>query len=261
MDRLARTSWPAALLTLALGQGALLGVGAAPAVAAEDYDYGRAGFGAWTIPVPLDVQAQQDLVPGQGVLVVFVRPGGTASEMGVQPGDVLTSLNNTPVSNRHDIREVIGAVQPGDAATAGVITPDGTQAQLSGTFQERPNRWPGAGAGFGPGPGPVAGPGGPPPGFDPQAEMMEQRHELLAEQIAMSTIQDLLTQLRDRLLPMSWPSGAWQVQFTLAHAPAPAVLVATPSAPTSVAEVPASAADAAAPAWAVHGELTIGAQP
>jgi len=261
MDRLRRTAWSRPPMRLmALGLGAVLGTGAMPALDAEDYDFGHAGFGAWTIPVPLDVQAQQDLVPGQGVLVVFVRPGGTASDMGVQPGDVLTSLNNTPVSNRHDIREVVGSVQPGDAATAGVITPDGTQSTLSGTFQERPNRWPGAGAWSGP--APVAGAGGPPPGFDPQAEMMEQRHELLAEQVAMNTIEGLLDELRARLAQMPWPDGAWQVQFTLTH---PGPHRAAPPAVADATSVAATAApmitDGAAPAWAMHGELSIGSRP
>jgi len=262
MRRCRRPVRPPALRRQALGLVGLglgLGLGAVPTLHADDYDFGRAGFGAWTVPVPLDVQAEQDLVPGQGVLVVFVRPGGTASSMGVQAGDVLTSLDNTPVANRHDIREVIGAVQPGDAATAAVIQPDGTQATLSGTFQERPNRWGGAG-GFGANAAapPGAGAGGPPPGFDPQAELMEQRHELLAEQIAMNTIQGLLDELHVRLAQNPWPTGAWQVQFTLAHRPH-AVLRATPATGPVLASTPLAQDDAAA--WAMHGELSVRSRP
>ena len=263
------------LSALGLGVAVTVGlaVGAAPRVHADDYDFGRAGFGAWTVPVPLDIQAEQDLVPGQGVLVLFVRPGGTASTMGVQAGDVLTSLDNTPVANRHDIREVLGAVQPGDAASAAVIQPDGTQATLTGTFQERPNRWRGAGAfGAGAGAPPGAGGGAPPPGADPQAELMEQRHELLAEQIAMNTIQGLLAELHGRLAQSSWPTGAWQVQFTLAHpapsapsapsaSPAPAALSAASGAPAGDDTTPLAAAPDDGAAWAMHGAFTLQSRP
>ena len=261
----ARTTAARARRLVALGLGAGLASGVGATLAADDYDFGRAGFGAWTVPVPLDVQAAQDLVPGQGVLVVFVRPGGTASSMGVQPGDVLTSLDNTPVANRHDIREVLGSVQPGDAASVAVIQPDGTQATLTGTFQARPNRWPGAG-GFGQGPGA----GGPPPGVDPQAELMEQRHELLAEQIAMNTIQGLLDELHARLAAEPWPTGAWQVQFTLAHPRAQAAVHVTSAMTAGAAATgdatTASPSAAARPrdeghSWAMHGALDLASHP
>jgi hypothetical protein len=200
---------------------------AAP-LAAEGYDYGNAGFGAWTIPVPLDLQAQQDLQPGQGMLVIGVRPGGTASTLGIQPGDVLTSLNNAQISSRHDIREVVLSAQPGDAAQASVVTPDGTSESFSGTFQARPQRpaWMGAfGAGAGPGPGPGAAAGLPAVDaamaalWDPQNLIAQQREELLAEQDALGTIQGLITRLRSDLAAAGAATGAWQLHYALTPPP------------------------------------------
>jgi serine protease Do len=53
-------------------------------------------------------QQQYDLLPGQkGALVVLVAPDTEASERGVQPGDVITSVDGTPVSSPGDVETLI----------------------------------------------------------------------------------------------------------------------------------------------------------
>src|ERR1700744_4183189 len=76
----------------------------------NDYPVGAARFGAFLVPVPLDVQAADDLVPGQGMLVVATRPGGTAASLGLQSGDVVTNLNGTAINHWGDVRAVVRGV-------------------------------------------------------------------------------------------------------------------------------------------------------
>jgi hypothetical protein len=115
-----------------------LGLGPASAADdANDYDRNLAAFGAWGHPVPLDLQAQDGISPGEGIVIRWVRPGGPAAQMGLQPGDVLTSLNGNPINSRMDLRNTVIANAPGSAATAVVIHPGGDVAVLDGTFGER----------------------------------------------------------------------------------------------------------------------------
>jgi len=114
--------------------------------AAADVDYdelGRAGWGGRVIPVPLETQAERDLVPGQGGLVVRVRPGSTADRLGIQPGDIVLSINDRPIATRRDIRDLMATVKPGDDARVTVITAQGTVRQLDGDFHKRLPRPPG----------------------------------------------------------------------------------------------------------------------
>jgi len=158
---------------------------AAAAVDDEGYPMGKAGWGAFAIPAPLSVQAERDLLPGEGVVVVHVRPDGTADKLGIQRGDVILSINDTPISNRRDIRNLMTTVTPGDAAHVAVVRGSGATSTLHGIFQERTPRPPGAPPwnGFRP-------PGeGRPGGFmleDPDAVIDRQYEELLNERKALA---------------------------------------------------------------------------
>jgi hypothetical protein len=166
---------------------------AAPALvraADDEYAIGRTRLGAFTIPVPLDVQAANDLTPGEGRLVVFVRPGGTADTMGLHPGDVLLTLNDAPISTWRDIRDVVSSVQPGDAAHALVSTAQGS-AQRDGTFQPRQPRPPGM-PWFGGQPGWGAG-GAPAPPMSAQ----EQIEAVLLQQQALADARAAVAALRE----------------------------------------------------------------
>jgi hypothetical protein len=123
--------------------GGLLLIALAALPAVEDDDYaalGRAGFGAFLVPVPLEIQADLDLQPGQALMAVRVRPNSTAAGMGVQPGDVVLELNGQPIQSRRDLRMVIGTVSPGQDAMLVKAELDGRTAEVTGTFQERPQR-------------------------------------------------------------------------------------------------------------------------
>jgi hypothetical protein len=220
------------------------------ACGADDYEFGKTGFGAWLVPVPLDQQAAQDLEPGQGMLVVGVRPGGTASSLGLAPGDVLLSLDGSDVSSRQNIRSVLQTVQPGDSAQAVVQQADGSVVQDNGTFVARrprpqwmnqqaqpPDQSNGQQAQAQPAANPLAGRA--PWAQDPHDTVAGQRADLLAESDALASAQRIVDDLMARL---GLDAGtAWALAL---HIDSPAD--AAPAIPGALA----APADAAAPSGA-----------
>ena len=57
----------------------------------------------------LGAQSGQDIPEGDGVLVVEVVPGSPAARAGLQAGDVLVSVNDTPVAEAQDVQDQVEA--------------------------------------------------------------------------------------------------------------------------------------------------------
>ncbi len=196
----------------------------APLFGADDDGYtdGKAGWGAHAIPVPLSVQAKLDLAPGEGVVILRVRPGGTADKLGLERGDVVLALNDRPVSNRRDIRGVMSTVAPGDQAEVLTRRGNGSTTELTGTFQARQPRPPrpaGGWGGFG-GPGGPGGPGGwggPPPDEDPDTQAARQYGELLSEQRQLAETASELLALRSDMA--AGPTGNWYLHVAIGDTP------------------------------------------
>jgi S1-C subfamily serine protease len=66
-----------------------------------------------------------------GVAVVEMIPGTPAAASALVPGDVITSLNATPVSTVSALGEMIQGLHPADSVTVGYVTQSGTYATLS----------------------------------------------------------------------------------------------------------------------------------
>lgn len=181
----------------------LLLAAATLAVAVDDYDdeSSRAGWGAFAVPPTLAELAARDLLPGQGLIVLFVRPEGTADSLGIVPGDVVLAINDQPVSSRRDVRAVVRAAEAGDAVAVAVRSSTGDAAVRHGAFQERPPRPPG------PPPWAMMGAwGAPPPGVAALfagRDAAEQRRQLLAERDALATAAAELAAI-PRQPPSAW---------------------------------------------------------
>jgi hypothetical protein len=185
----------------------LLGLAVLPA-ADEGYDEGgRAGFGAFVVPPSLDALAQRDLDPGDGGIILHVRPGSTAESLGLQPGDIIRSINDTPIQSFRDVRQVLHTVTPGDIARVVVTGSDGTTRLLDGPFKARqPRRWAG-----GPPPWAMNGGGAPPWVATPDDLIGDQRQELIAERQRLAAAAADLAAARQAL----GPGGAWACEVDL----------------------------------------------
>lgn len=86
---------------------------------------GRAAIGASVTTVDSLVAAQAGLSVNQGVLVVSVTPNGPSAQAGLQPGDVITKLNNTQINNASDLSDALLSYDPGTTVTVGIVR--GTQ--------------------------------------------------------------------------------------------------------------------------------------
>jgi len=99
---------------------------------------GTAGLGVLTRPVPLGVQADNDLSPGEGTVVRRVFPGTAADDIGLRRGDVIVAIDGTATNSRRDLRETVWANQPGDVFTVQVLR-DGQQLTMDGTYSRIPD--------------------------------------------------------------------------------------------------------------------------
>lgn len=170
----------------------------------EGYDSGRAGWGAWVGAVPLELQAELDLVPGQGGMIYYVRPDGTADQLGLRPGDIVLDINGVDVSNRRDIRNVVRAAAPGESLEVTALDQNGRVRVIDGAFQERQPRR---------GPPPWAGTGRPPAWAGQVNSVAGQRAQLVAEQEALDRIAADLERARRAIAPPARPT-AWHFSFS-----------------------------------------------
>jgi serine protease Do len=74
-----------------------------------------------------------------GALVASVEPDSPAAHAGLQPGDVITSVNGDEVKNPRDLAVDIAAVKPGDEAKLGV-TRNGEVQSMSVKVATMPNQ-------------------------------------------------------------------------------------------------------------------------
>ena len=83
---------------------------------------------------PIDQSAAKSLGMDkpQGALVGSVNPDGPAAKAGIQTGDVILSVNGTPVSDASELRSRIAGLSPGATADIGVWR-NGSRKSLSVT--------------------------------------------------------------------------------------------------------------------------------
>lgn len=83
---------------------------------------------------PIDL-GTNGLTMMQGVLVTQVMPGGPAAQAGIQPGDVIGSIDNYPLRNSPELIQTMGNYSPGDQVTLTIMRagrPQSVQVRLVG---------------------------------------------------------------------------------------------------------------------------------
>ncbi len=95
----------------------------------------------------LGIEAQ-DLTPAlaesfghgdaRGVLISGVLRGGPADQAGLQPGDIVTALNDTPVNDARDSMNRIAALRPGSKLHVSALR-NGATFEVDALIGQRPN--------------------------------------------------------------------------------------------------------------------------
>jgi S1-C subfamily serine protease len=69
--------------------------------------------------------AQFNLPVREGVIVAQVVPGSPAAQAGIRQQDIITRIDDTPITSGGDLRRVLRNRQPGDVLTVTVLRPAG----------------------------------------------------------------------------------------------------------------------------------------
>jgi pimeloyl-ACP methyl ester carboxylesterase len=91
----------------------------------------KAAFGVVLAP------AQSGAGAEAGVLITDVLPSQTAARLGIRSGDLIVSINGTPVTNAREFLTVSDALDPGQPVHAGVIR-SGKKVSLRGKALAKP---------------------------------------------------------------------------------------------------------------------------
>jgi S1-C subfamily serine protease len=96
---------------------------------------GRASLGVGVVTVDASVAAQNNLPVDHGVLIASVTPTGPASEAGLQAGDVILQIDNTPVIDVQSLGDALLSKSPGDTVAV-TINRGGKQLTVNVTLGE-----------------------------------------------------------------------------------------------------------------------------
>ncbi|GHO58738.1 S1C family serine protease [Ktedonobacter robiniae] len=78
---------------------------------------GRAALGITALPLTPFIAQQRNLSVTKGLLVAEVQAGGAAEQAGIQPGDVITQIDNVSVEQNEDVSHYLLTKKPGDKVT------------------------------------------------------------------------------------------------------------------------------------------------
>ena len=99
----------------------------------------RGMLGVTIQPVDADLAASMNLPAARGAIVTGVQAGGPAEKAGVKRGDVITAVNNQPITDPNSLRNTVAAMAPGTKTSVTVLR-DGRDQQLQLALAELPDR-------------------------------------------------------------------------------------------------------------------------
>jgi predicted metalloprotease with PDZ domain len=97
---------------------------------------GSSGPATATGPAPW-IGVQMQSLPVGGVVIVTVVPGGPAEAAGLEPGDVITTIDNRPVNSAADVSSALAGMHAGDEVEIG-ISRGSTLLTIPVTLASRP---------------------------------------------------------------------------------------------------------------------------
>lgn len=94
-------------------------------------------LGVHSVPLPDALRDQLDIPPDKGILVEFVAANGPAAKAGLQPNDIILSLNNKPVSDVADFKARLNSLPAGTSITMDCLR-KGKPLPIKATLGSRP---------------------------------------------------------------------------------------------------------------------------
>ena len=85
-----------------------------------------------------DVSSSVGIPKGQGELVVSVVPDGAAARAGIQQGDIVTRVNNRPVTDENTVSYLIANSPVGTRVPVEIVRSDGRRQVVQVTVAQRP---------------------------------------------------------------------------------------------------------------------------
>lgn len=98
----------------------------------------RGWIGVQIQPVTSDIADSVGLKEPIGALVAEPQANGPAAKAGIEAGDVITSVNGSPVKDARDLAKKIGAATPGESLKLGVFR-KGAEKSVNVTLGNLPN--------------------------------------------------------------------------------------------------------------------------
>lgn len=95
----------------------------------------RGQLGIVVLPIPSEEATQLGVKDGPGVVVYQVQSGSGADRAGLKPGDVITALNGTGVTDPNQFRNAIASTPPGTEVTL-TMKRGGNEQQVRATLGE-----------------------------------------------------------------------------------------------------------------------------
>src|SRR5262249_26056043 len=124
------------------GMGFEMRAGAGKGVVAQLKDKGqvtRGWMGVQIQAVTKDIADSLGLKQAEGALVAEPQPGSPAEKAGIKSGDVIMSVNGTPVKDSRDLARHVAQLAPGTSAKFDIMR-DGQSKSISLTLGELPNQ-------------------------------------------------------------------------------------------------------------------------
>lgn len=98
----------------------------------------RGWIGVQIQPVTAEIADSLGLKKAEGALVAEPQADGPAAKAGIKSGDVITSVNGTPVKDARELARTIGGFAPGNAVKLNVLS-NGKDKVLDLTLGQLPN--------------------------------------------------------------------------------------------------------------------------
>lgn len=96
-------------------------------------------LGVSAVPITSDIQQQLGLQQGTGALIQEVGAGSPAANAGIQPGDVITNVDNATINNPEDLIAAIRSHNPGDTVQITFVR-DNVPHTVTVTLTDRPTQ-------------------------------------------------------------------------------------------------------------------------